>query len=247
MPFTELGLSDKVLQAVTAAGYTQPTPIQAQGIPHVLARRDVLGIAQTGTGKTAAFTLPMLTLLETGRARARMPRTLILEPTRELAAQVEESFERYVYGSAEVVGLMCLRAFLAAPDAPPDQEAQYERLAPGARSLGAAFQKLNFVRDLTDDHDVLRRDYFPGLDVERFCEADRDRILDERTPAGIGGRLCQDFPPDRYGVLRVAGPCQRKGVEKTRRRMIGRQFVGAAEGELAGRGQHSRMIGECIA
>ncbi|MFL5211959.1 MAG: DEAD/DEAH box helicase [Microvirga sp.] len=95
MPFTELGLSDKVLQAVTAAGYTEPTPIQAQGIPHVLARRDVLGIAQTGTGKTAAFTLPMLTLLETGRARARMPRTLILEPTRELAAQVEESFERY--------------------------------------------------------------------------------------------------------------------------------------------------------
>src|SRR6476659_5708107 len=95
MPFTELGLCDKVLQAVTAAGYTEPTPIQAQGIPHVLARRDVLGIAQTGTGKTAAFTLPMLTLLETGRARARMPRTLILEPTRELAAQVEESFERY--------------------------------------------------------------------------------------------------------------------------------------------------------
>src|SRR5215216_1395012 len=95
MPFTELGLSDKVLQAVTAAGYTEPTPIQAQGIPHVLARRDVLGIAQTGTGKTAAFTLPMLTLLETGRARARMPRTLVLEPTRELAAQVEESFERY--------------------------------------------------------------------------------------------------------------------------------------------------------
>src|SRR5437764_10411181 len=95
MPFTELGLSDKVLQAVTAAGYSEPTPIQAQAIPHVLARRDVLGIAQTGTGKTAAFTLPMLTLLETGRARARMPRTLILEPTRELAAQVEESFERY--------------------------------------------------------------------------------------------------------------------------------------------------------
>src|SRR5215213_6205587 len=95
MPFTELGLSDKVLQAVTAAGYTQPTPIQAQAIPHVLARRDVLGIAQTGTGKTAAFTLPMLTKLESGRARARMPRTLILEPTRELAAQVEESFDRY--------------------------------------------------------------------------------------------------------------------------------------------------------
>jgi superfamily II DNA/RNA helicase len=95
MPFSDLGLSDKVLAAVEAAGYTTPTPIQEQAIPHVLARRDVLGIAQTGTGKTAAFTLPMLTMLEQGRARARMPRTLILEPTRELAAQVEDSFEKY--------------------------------------------------------------------------------------------------------------------------------------------------------
>ncbi|MCR4523743.1 MULTISPECIES: DEAD/DEAH box helicase [Bosea] len=95
MSFAELGLSEKVLTAVTAAGYNTPTPIQAQAIPHVLARKDVLGIAQTGTGKTAAFTLPMLTILETGRARARMPRTLILEPTRELAAQVEENFVRY--------------------------------------------------------------------------------------------------------------------------------------------------------
>src|SRR5450755_318553 len=95
MSFSELGLSDKVLAAVTAAGYTTPTPIQEQAIPHVLARRDVLGIAQTGTGKTAAFVLPMLTKLEQGRARARMPRTLIIEPTRELAAQVEESFVKY--------------------------------------------------------------------------------------------------------------------------------------------------------
>src|SRR6202030_3523404 len=95
MPFSHLGLSDKVLAAVTASGYTNPTPIQEQAIPHVLARRDVLGIAQTGTGKTAAFVLPMLTMLEQGRARARMPRTLILEPTRELAAQVEESFVKY--------------------------------------------------------------------------------------------------------------------------------------------------------
>src|ERR1700730_13703739 len=95
MSFSELGLSEKVLAAVAAAGYTTPTPIQEQAIPHVLARRDVLGIAQTGTGKTAAFVLPMLTKLEHGRARARMPRTLILEPTRELAAQVEESFDKY--------------------------------------------------------------------------------------------------------------------------------------------------------
>jgi len=95
MSFANLGLSEKVLSAVAASGYTTPTPIQEQAIPHVLARQDVLGIAQTGTGKTAAFTLPMLTMLEKGRARARMPRTLILEPTRELAAQVEESFNKY--------------------------------------------------------------------------------------------------------------------------------------------------------
>ncbi len=95
MKFTDLGLSPKVLAAVEAAGYTEPTPIQAEAIPHVLARRDVLGIAQTGTGKTASFVLPMLTLTEKGRARARMPRTLILEPTRELAAQVEENFNKY--------------------------------------------------------------------------------------------------------------------------------------------------------
>jgi superfamily II DNA/RNA helicase len=95
MSFSHLGLSEKVLSAVAAAGYQTPTPIQDQAIPHVLNRRDVLGIAQTGTGKTAAFVLPMLTMLEGGRARARMPRTLILEPTRELAAQVEESFAKY--------------------------------------------------------------------------------------------------------------------------------------------------------
>ncbi len=92
MSFSELGLSPKVLEAVTAAGYTTPTAIQAQAIPHALQRKDVLGLAQTGSGKTAAFVLPMLSMLEKGRARARMPRTLILEPTRELAAQVEESF-----------------------------------------------------------------------------------------------------------------------------------------------------------
>ena len=93
--FADLGLSQKVLSAVTDAGYTTPTPIQLGAIPHALQRRDICGIAQTGTGKTASFVLPMLTLLEKGRARARMPRTLILEPTRELAAQVAENFEKY--------------------------------------------------------------------------------------------------------------------------------------------------------
>src|SRR5215831_9707768 len=95
MSFVDLGLSDKVLAAVTSAGYTDPTPIQEQAIPHVLAGRDVLGIAQTGTGKTAAFVLPMLTKLEQGRARARIPRTLILEPTRDLDAQVHGRFHKH--------------------------------------------------------------------------------------------------------------------------------------------------------
>jgi superfamily II DNA/RNA helicase len=93
MSFSNLGLSPKVLSAVTTAGFDTPTPIQEKAIPFAVKGRDVLGIAQTGTGKTASFVLPMLTRLERGRARARMPRSLILEPTRELAAQVAEHFE----------------------------------------------------------------------------------------------------------------------------------------------------------
>ena len=93
--FADLGLSDPVLRAVAEMGYRQPTPIQAQAIPVVLMGRDVLGAAQTGTGKTASFTLPMLDILTGSRARARMPRSLILEPTRELALQVAENFVQY--------------------------------------------------------------------------------------------------------------------------------------------------------
>ncbi|MBM3533435.1 MAG: DEAD/DEAH box helicase [Alphaproteobacteria bacterium] len=95
MSFSDLGLSEEVLKAVADAGYQTPTPIQAQAIPYVLMGRDVLGIAQTGTGKTASFTLPMIDILSAGRAKARMPRSLILEPTRELAAQVAENFDIY--------------------------------------------------------------------------------------------------------------------------------------------------------
>ncbi|GAA3871169.1 DEAD/DEAH box helicase [Celeribacter arenosi] len=93
--FTDLNLDPKVLKAVADAGYETPTPIQAGAIPAALEGRDVLGIAQTGTGKTASFTLPMITLLSRGRARARMPRSLVLCPTRELAAQVAENFDTY--------------------------------------------------------------------------------------------------------------------------------------------------------
>jgi superfamily II DNA/RNA helicase len=95
MSFADLGLSDELLKAVIDSGYTEPTPIQRQAIPSVLMGRDLLGIAQTGTGKTAGFVLPMIDILAHGRSRARMPRSLILEPTRELAAQVAENFDKY--------------------------------------------------------------------------------------------------------------------------------------------------------
>jgi len=95
MPFAELGLSDELVRAVTDSGYDTPTPIQKGAIPPVLMGKDLIGIAQTGTGKTASFVLPMIDILANGRSRARMPRSLILEPTRELAAQVAENFEKY--------------------------------------------------------------------------------------------------------------------------------------------------------
>lgn len=106
MPFEELGLSSPILQAVDDAGYSEPTPIQKRAIPYILQGRDVLGCAQTGTGKTAGFTLPMIDILSQRRARARMPRSLILEPTRELAAQVAENFE--VYGKYHKLNMALL-------------------------------------------------------------------------------------------------------------------------------------------
>src|ERR1043165_6186063 len=95
MPFAALGLSDELVRSVAESGYAEPTPIQRAAIPSVLMGKDLIGIAQTGTGKTAGFVLPMLDILHHGRSRARMPRSLILEPTRELAAQVSENFEKY--------------------------------------------------------------------------------------------------------------------------------------------------------
>ncbi|HSG34168.1 MAG TPA: DEAD/DEAH box helicase, partial [Sphingomonadaceae bacterium] len=95
MKFADLGLSDELMKAVESAGYDTPTPIQAQAIPAIQMMKDIIGIAQTGTGKTASFVLPMIDILAHGRRRALMPRSLILEPTRELAAQVAENFEKY--------------------------------------------------------------------------------------------------------------------------------------------------------
>lgn len=95
MDFGQLGLGDALLKAIEEIGYTTPTPIQEKAIPIVLMARDLIGLAQTGTGKTASFTLPMIEMLSSGRARSRMPRSLVLAPTRELAAQVAENFDNY--------------------------------------------------------------------------------------------------------------------------------------------------------
>src|SRR6202163_940422 len=121
MSFERLGLSAPVLQAVADKGYTEPTPIQEKAIPIVLMGRDVLGCAQTGTGKTASFVLPMIDILSEGRAKARMPRSLILEPTRELAAQVSENFE--IYGKNHKLNM----ALLIGGVSFPDQERVLER------------------------------------------------------------------------------------------------------------------------
>ncbi len=121
MSFESLGLSAPVLQAVADKGYTEPTPIQEKAIPIVLMGRDVLGCAQTGTGKTASFVLPMIDILSEGRAKSRMPRTLILEPTRELAAQVAENFE--IYGKNHKLNM----ALLIGGVSFPDQERALER------------------------------------------------------------------------------------------------------------------------
>ena len=114
MSFESLGLSAPVLQAVADKGYTTPTPIQEKAIPIVLMGRDVLGCAQTGTGKTASFVLPMIDILSQGRAKARMPRSLILEPTRELAAQVAENFE--TYGKHNKLNMALLIGGVSFPD-----------------------------------------------------------------------------------------------------------------------------------
>ena len=104
--FADLGLSDEIVKAVTESGYTIPTPIQEKAIPVVLMGRDVLGCAQTGTGKTASFTLPMIDILSSGRAKARMPRSLIIAPTRELAAQVADNFVKYGANSQLTMALL---------------------------------------------------------------------------------------------------------------------------------------------
>jgi superfamily II DNA/RNA helicase len=182
MKFDELGLSEKVLNAVQASGYDTPTPIQEQAIPYALQGRDILGIAQTGTGKTAAFTLPMLCILEKGRARARMPRTLILEPTRELAAQVEEAFGKYGVNHKLNLALLIGGVSFA------DQEAKITR---GADVLIATPGRL---LDFADRGKIL----LTGIEILVIDEA--DRMLDMGFIPDIE-RICKLVPFTRQTLF----------------------------------------------
>ncbi|MCO5065774.1 MAG: DEAD/DEAH box helicase [Rhizobiaceae bacterium] len=180
--FADLGLSPKVLSAVTDSGYVNPTPIQAGAIPHALQGKDVLGIAQTGTGKTASFVLPMLTRLEKGRARARMPRTLILEPTRELAAQVEENFTKYGKNHRLTVALLIGGVSF------DDQEKKLER---GADVLIATPGRLL-------DHFERGKLLLTGVEILVIDEA--DRMLDMGFIPDIE-RICKLIPFTRQTLF----------------------------------------------
>src|SRR5512134_567299 len=160
MTFADLQLSEGVLRAVADSGYTEPTPIQREAIPYIFMGRDILGCAQTGTGKTASFTLPMIDILAAGRARARMPRSLILEPTRELAAQVAENFD--TYGKYHKLA----KALLIGGESMTDQIRILER---GADVLIATPGRLI---------DVFDRGYLLLNDVKILVIDEADRMLD---------------------------------------------------------------------
>jgi superfamily II DNA/RNA helicase len=180
--FADLGLSPKVVAAVTDAGYTIPTPIQAQAIPVAVTGRDILGIAQTGTGKTAAFTMPMISRLETGRARARMPRSLILAPTRELAAQVAQSFEKYGKNHKLDVALLIGGVSMG------DQTAKLDR---GVDVLIATPGRLL-------DHFQRGRVMLMGVEILVIDEA--DRMLDMGFIPDIE-KICSLLPPRRQTLF----------------------------------------------
>jgi len=180
--FAELGLSAKVQAAIEAAGYTEPTPIQVQAIPVAVTGRDVLGIAQTGTGKTAGFVLPMLARLEAGRARARMPRSLILAPTRELAAQVAQSFEKYGVNHRLSVALLI-------GGVSPDE--QLRKLDRGVDVLIATPGRLL-------DHFGRGKILLTGVEILVIDEA--DRMLDMGFIPDIE-RICKLLPPRRQTLF----------------------------------------------
>jgi len=182
MTFADLGLSDELLRAVGDAGYDTPTPIQKGAIPPVLMGKDMIGIAQTGTGKTASFVLPMIDILAHGRSRARMPRSLILEPTRELAAQVAENFEKY--GKYHNLSMALLIGGVQMGD-------QVKALEKGVDVLIATPGRL---MDLFDRGKIL----LTGCDLLVIDEA--DRMLDMGFIPDIES-ICSKLPKNRQTLL----------------------------------------------
>lgn len=182
MSFEDLGLGPEIVRAVTERGYTEPTPIQAQAIPHILMMRDVLGLAQTGTGKTASFTLPMIEILSGGRARARMPRSLILSPTRELAAQIAENFD--VYGKYHKLS----KALLVGGESMGDQIKLLER---GVDVLIATPGRL---LDLFERGNILL------TDIKVLVIDEADRMLDMGFIPDIE-KIVTRIPPMRQTLL----------------------------------------------
>ncbi|GGD63200.1 DEAD/DEAH box helicase [Croceicoccus mobilis] len=182
MKFADLGLSDELLKSVSEAGYDEPTPIQAQAIPSVLMMRDLIGIAQTGTGKTASFVLPMIDILAHGRRRARMPRSLILAPTRELAAQVAENFEKY--GKNQDLSMALLIGGVQMGD-------QVKALDEGVDVLIATPGRL---MDLFERGKIL----LTGCELLVIDEA--DRMLDMGFIPDIEN-ICTKLPPNRQTLL----------------------------------------------
>ena len=182
MNFEDLGLGPEIVQAVTERGYTIPTPIQEQAIPHILMMRDVVGLAQTGTGKTASFTLPMIEVLSGGRARARMPRSLILSPTRELAAQIAENFD--VYGKYHKL----TKALLVGGESMGDQIKLLER---GVDVLIATPGRL---LDLFERGNILLSD------IKILVIDEADRMLDMGFIPDIE-KIVSKVPPQRQTLL----------------------------------------------
>jgi superfamily II DNA/RNA helicase len=182
MTFADLGLSDELLRAVTESGYSEPTPIQKQAIPSVLMNRDLIGIAQTGTGKTASFVLPMIDILAQGRSRARMPRSLILEPTRELAAQVAENFEKY--GKNHKLSMALLIGGVSMGD-------QQKALEKGVDVLIATPGRLM---------DLFGRGKIMLNDCNLLVIDEADRMLDMGFIPDIE-EICSKLPPQRQTLL----------------------------------------------
>ncbi len=182
MTFKELNLSDKVMAAIESAGYDTPTPIQKAAIPPAIAGEDILGIAQTGTGKTASFVIPMLTKLERGRARARMPRSLILAPTRELAAQVAEAFEQLGTNHKLTIALLIGGVSF---------DEQFKKLDRGADILIATPGRLL-------DHFSRGKILLTGVEILVIDEA--DRMLDMGFIDDIK-KICGLLPPKRQTMF----------------------------------------------